>query len=171
MTLFLRENRSYWDASTVNGLNEGYVEYTDIDHHNSSINLLRYSIDITYFQTDVEGNALCPGATSEVGYFAHLDKDVMEKHQVALNKLNKKYKKQKPPMISEDHGALSSPLRVGTLLDSTVSSNFAIFFPDGGEVLPHCAVAPGEKHEGGYVNLIMNGGLPLQMPPRHQHSL
>ncbi|KAG6951215.1 hypothetical protein JG688_00013824 [Phytophthora aleatoria] len=42
-------------------------------------------------------------ATSEVGYFARLDKDFLEKHQAALNKLNKKYKKQKPPMISEDH--------------------------------------------------------------------
>ncbi|KAF1782190.1 hypothetical protein GQ600_4576 [Phytophthora cactorum] len=57
MILFLRENRSYWDASTVYGLNKGMWKYTDIDHHNSIF--LRYSIDITYFQTDAKGNALC----------------------------------------------------------------------------------------------------------------
>ncbi|KAG2784575.1 hypothetical protein PC129_g2861 [Phytophthora cactorum] len=38
----------------------------------------------------------------------------------------------------------------------------------------HVAIAPGEKYERGYVlksNLVMNGGLPLQVTPRHQHPL
>ncbi|ETO58828.1 hypothetical protein F444_22788 [Phytophthora nicotianae P1976] len=39
----------------------------------------------------------------EPGYMASINADVLERYQAALSQLNKKFKKKKAPLYSEDH--------------------------------------------------------------------